>query len=164
MQLRIHPEIRLVLYTFNYQVDDQLKATYIEKFYGKKLIVTNRTDLSVSEILNEYVDQECIENDIFRISKNTDHFSVRLQYHWTDQKIRVHVFICLAAIVLEEVLQIHLKEHDISLSKQKMIDQLSEIREGWVFEKDNKVTRLLEKMDDNHTKLWESIEKIKNGN
>ena len=149
------------LYTFNYQVNDSSKATYIEKFYGKKLIATNRTDLSVNEILNEYVDQECIENDIFRISKNTDHFSVRPQYHWTDQKIKVHIFICLASIVLAEVLQIHLKEHGISLSKSKMIDQLREIREGWVYDNNNKPTKMLETMDDDHSKLWECVEKLR---
>jgi hypothetical protein len=31
--------------------------------------------------------------------KNPHHFAVRPQYHWSDQKVRVHMFICLLALM-----------------------------------------------------------------
>ena len=97
----------------------------------------------------------------FRISKNTDHFAVRPQYHWTDDKIRVHLFICMAAIVIAEVLQKHLSEDGIEMTKPAMLDRLNEIRDGWIIAEKNKVNRILEDMDAEHQLLWDSVMKLK---
>ena len=113
------------------------------------------------DILNEYSDQECIENDIFRMSKNTDHFAVRPQYHWTDNKIRVHLFICMTAIVIADVLQKHLSTDGIEMTKPEMLDRLNEIRDGWIIAEKNKAYRILEDMDADHTLLWDSVMKLK---
>lgn len=148
-------------YELKWIEDSEKLSAYCRKFYGKKLIVTDHTDWSALDILNEYSDQECIENDIFRISKNTDHFAVRPQYHWTDNKIRVHMFICLMAIVIADVLQRHLFTDGIQLTKPAMLDRLNEIRDGWVFSGKNKAVRILENMDEEHQNLWNSILKLK---
>lgn len=141
--------------------DSSKRSAYCRKYYGKKLIVTDHTDWSMLDVLNEYADQECIENDIFRMSKNTDHFAVRPQYHWTDNKIRVHLFICMAAIVIAEVLQKHVSMDGIELTKPAMLDRLNEIRDGWILSGGNKANRILEDMDTEHKLLWDSVIKLK---
>lgn len=148
-------------YELKWIEDSEKLSAYCRKYYGKKLIVTDHTDWSALDILNEYSDQECIENDIFRISKNTDHFAVRPQYHWTDNKIRVHMFICLMAIVIADVLQRHLFTDGIQLTKPAMLDRLNEIRDGWVFSDKNKAVRILESMDEEHQNYWNCILKLK---
>ena len=148
-------------YELKWVEDPEKQAAYCRKYYGKKLIVTDHTNWSMLEILNEYADQECIENDIFRMSKNTDHFAVRPQYHWTDDKIRVHLFICMAAIVIAEVLQKHLSKDNIEMTKPAMLDRLNEIRDGWIITGKNKVNRMLEDMDQDHRHLWDSVLKLK---
>ena len=107
------------------------KAGYCRKFYGKKLTVTDHKDWTSKEILEEYSRQECIENGIFRVSKDIDHFSVRSQHHWTDDKIRVHVFICLTAIVIAEIMRKHFEENGHCLTKGALLDRLGEVHDGW---------------------------------
>ena len=148
-------------YHLEWDEDSSKRSAYCRKYYGKKLIVTDHTDWSMLDVLNEYADQECIENDIFRMSKKTDHFAVRPQYHWTDNKIRVHLFICMAAIVIAEVLQKHVSMDGIELTKPAMLDRLNEIRDGWILSGGNKANRILEDMDTEHKLLWDSVIKLK---
>ena len=143
--------------------ENDVKDAYIQKYYGKKMICTDHTDWTMEDILNDYTDQECIENGIFRTSKDVDHFAVRPQYHWTDNKIRVHVFICLAAITIAEVLRIHFANNEIKLPKASLLDRLNEIHDGWVFVDENKVHRVIEKLDCDHQQLWEVLLDIKKG-
>ena len=150
-------------YDLTWSINEEAKKAYVERFYGKKLIATDHTDWSMDDILNEYSDQECIENGIFRTSKDADHFAIRPQYHWTDQKIRVHVFLCLTAITIAEVIRTHYEKQGISLPKTALLDRLNEIHEGWVFLGDRKVRRSLEKLDEDHLKLWNTAETIKAG-
>ena len=113
--------------------------------------------------MNEYTDQECIENGIFRTSKDVDHFAIRPQYHWNDQKIRVHVFLCLAAITIAEVMRVHFRNHGIVLPKAALLDRLNEIREGWVFNGEMKMKRSLERLDQEQQELWNVAETLKEG-
>ena len=134
-----------------WSIDDEKKTAYVSKYFGKKLICTCRSDLSMLDILSTYAEQECIEN-LFRVSKNTDHFSIRPQFHWTDQKIRVHVMICLMGIALVEVLRRKTAEAGLVYSKEALIDKLVTIRDGWVIRDMKQAERVLEDMDayDNH--------------
>mgnify|MGYP006873032499 FL=1 len=148
-------------YTVEWTVDSEAQETYCRKYYGKKLTVTDRKDLSLEDILNIYLDQECIENGIFRVSKDISHFSVRPQYHWTDDKILTHVFICMSSIVLAEVLLRHIEKDGFNLTKSAMLDRLDEIHDGWIVNlKDKKSYRSLEILDEEHQKLWDSVEKL----
>lgn len=149
------------LYDIKMEIDDLAKNEYISKYYGKKLICTDHTNWSVQDILNDYTDQECIENGIFRVSKDVDHFAIRPQYHWTDDKIRVHVFICLTAITVAEVLRRHFDCCGISLPKAALLDDLNEIRDGWIFVGEKKVKRVIEKMDDRHLQMWKVLTSLK---
>ena len=144
-----------------FTVDEAEKEAYCKKYYGKKLTVTDRTDWTTEDILSEYCSQECIENGIFRVSKDTSHFSVRPQFHWTDDKIRVHVFICLAAIVIAEALRHNMELAGINIPKHRMLDRLNEIHDGWIYQGNNKVKRVVERLNGIHAKLWGAALKIR---
>ena len=150
-------------YDLTWAINEEAEKAYVNKYYGKKLIATDHTDWSMADILNEYSDQECIENGIFRTSKAVNHFAIRPQYHWTDQKIRVHVFLCLTAITIAEVMRMHCENQGISLTKAALLDRLNEVHEGWVFLDGMKVKRSLEKLDEEHLKLWNTVETINMG-
>lgn len=143
-----------------YGIDEVEKQEIMDHYFGKKLTITDREEWTTEEILGAYNEQDCIEK-IFRDTKNVNHFSIRPLYHWTDQKIRVHIFICLLGLVLTAVLQKELQEQGIVLSKNKMMELLSEIRECWVKDsKSNKVTRVLEEMDDLQANMWKVISNL----
>lgn len=134
--------------------DDEARAAYIDGTFGKKLTVTNRTDWSTEEILAAYADQEAVE-DLFRTTKRTDHFSMRPQYHWTDDKIRVHVLLCLCSVTLAEVLRRLVAEAGVSMSKPALIDALSRVHDGWVFD-GREVTWATERVRGREARVWKA--------
>jgi len=143
--------------SIDYSALNSEKAEISAKYFGKKLIITDRDDWSTEEIIKTYREQDCIEK-IFKASKNNEHFSIRPQYHFTDQKIRVHIFCCLLGLTLATVLQKEVVNSGINISKDKLLAKLSEIRRCWIKNKDsNKVSNVLEEMDDFQNKLWNII-------
>ena len=118
--------------SFSCIVDAEKKKAMCDKYYGKHLLVTDQTDWSTQKILDVYREQECIER-YFRDSKDTEHFSVRPSYHWTDQKLRVHVMLCYLGLSLCRIAQhILKKELGYSATCPALMERLSRVREGIV--------------------------------
>jgi transposase len=72
--------------------------------FGKRMLITDRHDWSDEEIVLAYRGQSQAEGT-FRQLKDTEHLAVRPQYHWTDQKVHVHTFICLLGLLLARVIE-----------------------------------------------------------
>ena len=146
-----------------YSINDEEKSNVIYKYFGKKLMITNRVEWETQEIIRTYREQDCIEK-IFKDLKNTKHFSIRPQYHFTDQKMRVHIFCTLLGLTLATVLYKEVLNYGYcELSKIQLIDTLSQIRRCWIRDKDkdsSKVTYVLEEMTNLQSKLWEIINVI----
>jgi hypothetical protein len=124
--------------------------------FGKKLTVTDRTEWTTAEILSTYASQEKVE-DLFRTTKDARHFSMRPQFHWTDDKIRMHVFMCLCAVTLAEVLRRLLADSaGIDLSKHALLDRLGSIHDGWVIV-DGKPRRAVEDLEPRERKLCDAV-------
>ena len=147
-------------YHISLNVDEGLKRAYIRKYYGKKFTCTNVRDWTTEKILREYCEQECIETNIFKVSKDCDHFSVRPQFHWTDDKIRVHTFICLTSMVIAEMLRMRFEEKGIKETKAALLDKLTAIHDGWIFKDEKKVERSVESLDKEKKELWDVVENM----
>ena len=135
-----------------WRIYEDKKAEYMRTYFGKKLICTDQTGLSVSDILSTYTEQECIE-DLFKVSKNPEHFSVRPQFHWTDQKIRVHVMLCMFAVAAAEVLRKKMEENGLAYTKESLIEKLTTIHDGWIIHDMKKADRVIEQLDEEQRKL-----------
>ena len=136
----------------SWMVNEDKKAEYTRRYFGKKLICTNQTELSAGDILSTYTEQECIEN-LFKVSKNPDHFSVRPQFHWTDQKIHVHVMLCMFAVAAAEVLRKKMEENGLVYTKESLIEKLTTIHDGWIIRDMRKADRVVEQLDEELEKL-----------
>jgi transposase len=146
--------------SIEYLVNETKKDEITWKYFGKKLILTDRSDWETENIVKTYREQDCIEK-IFRATKNNDHFSIRPQYHFTDQKIRVHIFCSLLGLTLATILQKEIYNHGIVISKDQILDKLSGIRRCWIKNKDNnKAVNVLEEMDNSQSELWDVIQSI----
>ena len=86
-------------YSFTYYIDSDAFNYLKENILGRKIVVSNRHEWSSEEILLAYRGQAKVEY-AFRNLKNPFHLAVRPQYHWTDQKIEVHFFICIIGYLL----------------------------------------------------------------
>jgi len=138
------------------------KSDIIHKYFGKKLIITDRVDWSTCDIVKTYRDQDCIEK-IFKDSKNTEHFSVRPQYHFTNNKVRVHIFCCLLGLTLATLLHKEIVDCGYEeLSKIQLLDCLSQIRKCWITDNNRKsATYVFEEMTETHAKIWDVVNSIK---
>ena len=64
----------------------------------------------------------------FRQLKDVDHLTVRPQYHWTDQKVRVHTFICLLAYLLCRLIERECRTIGYQGSLSHLLELLGSIR------------------------------------
>jgi transposase len=143
-----------------YIVDEEIKASIAYKYFGKKLLITDHKNWSTENILKTYREQDCIEK-IFRSTKDNDHCAIRPQYHYTDQKIRVHIFCCLLGLTLATILHREVSAKGIKHSKFHVLDILNSIRRCWIKDKNsNKVANVIEELDDNQTFLWEIVQAL----
>lgn len=65
--------------------------------FGKNIIITDNTDWTTSEIVEASLDRWQVENR-FRLSKEDNLVAMRPIRHWTDSKIRCHLFSCVVAM------------------------------------------------------------------
>ena len=67
--------------------------------------------------------------EAFKRMKNPHFVSWRPLHHWTDQKIRVHAFYCVLALLLSSLLRRTLAHKGIELSIVKIFETLEGIKE-----------------------------------
>jgi transposase len=122
-------------------LDRKAVRNYTQRF-GKTLIFTDRADLSAQEVAQAYTDR----NEVERLfGEMNDPMTVPFQpvRHWTDQKIVVHAFICILALLLLKLLQLRLKQNGITLSLELIKDELSSVQLGLWITRSGKLIRLL---------------------
>jgi transposase len=95
--------------------------------FGKRIRITDQHPWSTEEIILAYRGQSRAEA-VFRQLQDVDHLAVRPQYHWTDQKIRVHTFICLIALLLCRLVERECRGAGYQGSLSSWLDLLSTIR------------------------------------
>ena len=143
-----------------YSVDESSKKDIMRKYFGKKLIISDHSNWTTEEILKTYREQDCIEK-IFRATKDNDHCAIRPQFHYTDQKIRVHIFCCLLGLTLATILHCEVSNRGFAASKFHLLDILCSIRRCWIKDKDgSRATNILETMDDTQDALWKIIQSL----
>jgi len=105
------------------------KTVYKEKLksFGKMILFTNNYEWSTAQIIRVYWGKAKIEDD-FKRMKSPIMVSLEPVYHWTDQKIRVHVFSCVLALMLLLLLKRKLQRAGIKLSLERMIEELSDVQ------------------------------------
>ena len=146
-----------------YRFDDDAWEKLQETLLGKTLLFTDNTDWSDADIVRGYRAQHHIETG-FRRMKDTHHISLRPQYHWTDQKIEVHVFCCVLALMLCSLLRRELQRQGIDRSIPALLNQLGNIREvDVVYPATDKrrsptLKRVMSKMSQEQETLYKTLE------
>ncbi|MCG2795734.1 MAG: IS1634 family transposase [Actinomycetia bacterium] len=112
----------------SYRVDHQALRRLTEERLGKNVLVTDRLEWSPPEIVESYRNLTSIE-DAFKNMKNVDFLRWQPAYHWTDQKIQVHGFYCVLALMLSTLAGKVVREAGIDLSLPALLKELSSIRE-----------------------------------
>jgi transposase len=105
---------------------DPYRVKRKQAMFGKNIIITDNTDWTTREIVEASLDRWQVE-DRFRLSKNDDLVGTRPIRHWTDSKIRCHLFTCVAAMTYLRRLEIKLSSAGISRTAEDVMDDMQHL-------------------------------------
>ncbi len=91
--------------------------------FGKNMIVTDNTDWTTEEIIFASLDRWEVENG-FRQSKDEDLVGVQPLRHFTDSKIRCHLFCCVAALTYLRRLEKRLEETGVKRTAKGVMEDM----------------------------------------
>jgi len=112
----------------SYRVDQPAWQRLQRTLLGKNILFTDQATWSDEAIVRAYRGQYHIE-EAFKRMKNPHFVSWRPLHHWTDQKIRVHAFYCVLALLLSSLLRRTLVHAGLELSIVKILETLEGIKE-----------------------------------
>ena len=113
-----------------YRTDQKARARLEEKFFGKRVLVTDKgKDLATTaEVVAGYRSQEAAEGD-FRQMKDPKVVSFSPMFHWTEQKIHVHVFYCVLALMVARLMAREATRAGLAMSVRELLGALAEVQE-----------------------------------
>jgi transposase len=118
-----------------YTLDHAAMAQRVENVFGRRILMTDQHEWSTAEIVMGFRGQAKIEN-VFRTLKSPFHDAIRPQYHWTDQKIRVHVYCVILGYLLARLAYVKAtKEIGYHGSLETLLEDLERIRIAMIAEK-----------------------------
>ena len=115
-------------FAFNKEALEEIRETQL----GKTTLFTDRFDYTNDEIINAYRSAWHVES-AFKQLKDTDHLAVRPFWHWTDEQIRIHIFVCVLSYRLCCLINKELNEHGIKTNINELLEAMSELKMAETF-------------------------------
>ena len=131
-----------------------------ERTFGKTILFSDREDWSSERIMKAYNEKYLVEEN-FRFLKDRHYLRFEPVYHWTDQKIRVHAFMCVLALLVVRLLQYRLWRAGERLSIPLLLEELDDITEVTLLYPGPRVVRKMARLSAVQTRLWELFELAK---
>lgn len=135
------------------RVTSDSQARSWEKLIDGKLIVeTTLMDLPPDQVIKRYKELQIIERG-FRCLKST--LKLRPVYHWTERRIRAHIFLCIIALQMERYMTSRLQP--LKISTQTALEKLRQIKAGEVVLNSAK-TPVVTALKDDHKAIYRQLE------
>lgn len=116
----------------SYEFDQAAFEALKRDTLGRIVLITDRDDWSTAEIIEAYHGQSKIEA-VFAHLKDPMHLALRPQYHWTDQKLHVHVLTCVLGYVLAQCVFMRAQRAGVPYaSMEALLDALYRVRRATV--------------------------------
>jgi transposase len=112
----------------HWRTDPAAKRQLATDLFGKRILFTDREDWPLAEVVAAYRAQADIEAG-FRQLKDPKVVSFSPMFHWTDQKIRVHVFYCVLALAVAHLLRRQAAQAGLHMSVRELLGSLAGIQE-----------------------------------
>jgi len=149
---RLHVSSELFILEFD-QSDDGLSMSFrkdpyqvIRKqtMFGKNIIITDNTDWTTREIVEASLDRWQVENR-FRLANDDELVAARPIRHWTDSKIRCHLFSCVVALTYLRRIELKLSAVGIRRTAEDVMDDMRHLHSVLTISKGSrKLNRRLE--------------------
>lgn len=124
IDLQDHNNQPILKYNINQKELEEITSTKL----GRTMLISNRTKWLPEEVIKSYRSLSNVE-EAFKYMKNRDYLRWQPSFHWTDQKVEVHTFYCVLALLLATIARKIAVESGIDISLTKLLDDLSAIKE-----------------------------------
>lgn len=111
-----------------FRTDTRARARLEQRIFGKRILFTNRDHWSTAQVVAAYRSQNDVESS-FRQMKDPHVVSFGPMHHWTDSKIRVHVFYCVLALTIAHLMRREAERAGLHLSVRELLTTLAGIQE-----------------------------------
>ena len=111
-----------------FQIDPSARDALETEVFGKRLLVTDHDHWAVPEVVAGYRSQNDVESG-FRQLKDPHVVGFSPMFHWTDSKIRVHVFYCVLALAVAHLMRRQARQAGLDLSVRELLNTLGGIEE-----------------------------------
>ncbi len=111
-----------------FAIDHNACMAWGNTHWGKTVLFTDHAEWSTAQIIATYRDAWHVE-DTFRDMKRPSWPHCQPQFHWTDDKIRVHAFICVLAVTLAHLLRREVARGGIDVSLPDLMADLTDVQE-----------------------------------
>lgn len=132
---KLFPLLNFEIKSYRFELSWKIKRNkeaykqHIEKF-GITVLFTNRLDLTPKEVLSYFCDKDKIEKNFQFLKANayTNRFIVLgPMLHSKDERITSHIYTCIMALQLYQVIRHRLKQNKIKITTQQALEELEEI-------------------------------------
>jgi transposase len=129
---------------------------HIDRF-GKNILTTDNMAWSMDDIVRASLDRYAVEHS-FRQSKDDDLVSLMPLRHWTDDKIRCHIFSCIVALTYLRVIERRLREAGLEMSAGEAMDEMHRLHSCLIWQqKSKKPERMIEKPGDKQAAILKAF-------
>nr|WP_210419948.1 hypothetical protein [Mycobacterium helveticum] len=111
-----------------WRTDHNARNRLESRIFGKRILFTNRNTWSVGDVVAAYRSQSEVEAG-FRQQKGPHVVSFAPMHHWTDQKIRVHVFYSVLALAVAHLMRRQADQAGLHMSVRELLHELAGIEE-----------------------------------
>jgi transposase len=112
-----------------WRIDPIARRALEKEIFGKRILVTDHDDWTIPDVVAAYRSQSDVESG-FRQLKDPHVVSFSPMFHWTDQKIRVHVFCCVLALAVAHLMRREAEHAGLHLSVRDLLATLGGIGES----------------------------------
>jgi transposase len=123
-----------------------------EKIDGKLVVESSCADLNAQELIARYKELADIER-AFRTLKST--LEIRPIYHWTEKRIRAHVFICVLALQMQRYMRSRLSASPLSV--ERALQRLQTLKAG-TLETPTGTTKYLAALREKHKEVFQQLQ------
>jgi len=124
----------------------------------KGMIITVGVGRGIDHAIVVSVNEKYLVEENFRFLKDRHILPFEPVYHRTDQKIRVHAFMCVLALLVVRLLQYRLWQAGERLSIPLLPEEPDDITEVTLLYPGPRVVRKIARLSAVQTRLWELFE------
>src|SRR6266576_2699553 len=147
----------------SFATDGKARAALEEELSGKRILFSDKTaeQATTAQIVAEYRSQESVEGD-FRQMKDPRVVSFSPMFHFTEQKIRVHVLYCVLALTVARLMMREAGQAGLHLSVRALLSTLAGIQETVLLYQGERgrprARRMLTEKDATQSRLYDLFE------